>query len=109
LTVDIKVRKMGHFGIIFRMKDQYNYYSVEFKNDMVQFRRMMEGKQHILSHNKIDKLLSDNWYNVQLLVVETVFKVMIGKEKKEDITNPKKYDSLKTALKGEDDYFKNGY
>jgi len=34
---------------------------------------------------------------------------MIGKEKKEDIANPKKYDSLKTALKGEDDYFKNGY
>jgi hypothetical protein len=34
---------------------------------------------------------------------------MIGKEKKEEITNPKKYDALKTALKGEDDYFKNGF
>ena len=43
------------------------------------------------------------------MVVETVFKVMIGKEKKEDVSNNKKYDSLKTVLKGEDDYFKNGY
>lgn len=34
---------------------------------------------------------------------------MVGKENKDDVSNPKKYGTLKTVLKGEDDYFKNGY
>ena len=41
------------------------------------------------------------------MVVETVFKIRLGKEI--DPVNPKKYGSLKDVLKGEDDYFKNGY
>jgi len=41
------------------------------------------------------------------LVVETVFKIRLGKEI--DPVNPKKYGALKDVLKGEDAYFKNGY
>ena len=47
----------------------------------------------------MDKLLSDTWYNIKLQVVESVFKVSIGKEK--DATNNNaKYDALKEVIKG---------
>jgi|NOAtaT_6_FD_contig_71_1906816_length_639_multi_1_in_0_out_0_2 hypothetical protein len=44
MTADFKVRSQGFFGFIFRQRDNYNYYSFELKNEVVQFRRMMEGK-----------------------------------------------------------------
>lgn len=92
---------------MFRQKDQYNYYSLEFQNERVQFKIMKDGAQRVISNNKIEKILSDTWYNVQLTVKETVFRANLAKET--DAVNPNKYLMTKEVLRGEDAYFKNGY
>lgn len=48
-------------GFVFRRKDAFNYYSMDVGKDFVRFRKMINGKQHILSTSSINPLLSDKW------------------------------------------------
>lgn len=62
ITIDVKATAInGFLGIIFRKKDSFNYYSLDIGKEFIRFRKMIKGKQTIISHSKIDGVLSDKW------------------------------------------------
>lgn len=63
VSIDFKATNMdGYVGIIYRKKDAFNYYSLDIGKEFIRFRKMVKGKQQIISHSKIDGVLSDKWY-----------------------------------------------
>jgi len=106
LSIDFKATNMdGFVGIIFRKKDAFNYYSLDIGKEFIRFRKMVKGKQHIFSHSKIDGVLSDKWYNVELSAKQNLFQAKFGIEKDNVAT---KYNNLPVVLRGEDLYLKSG-
>lgn len=90
---------------MFRKKDSFNYYSLDVGKEFVRFRKMLNGKQSIISESKIDGILADKWYNIDLVVKQNVFVVKFGLEK---VDTPSKYSNAPVVLKGEDLWIKSG-
>jgi len=106
LTVDFKATSItGYVGIVFRKKDAFNYYSLDVGKEFIRFRKMIKGEQTIISTSKIDGVLSEKWYNIELVAKQNVFSAKIGLEK-ENV--PSKYVNIPIILRGEDLYLKSG-
>lgn len=57
----------GWAGVIFRKKDNFNYYSMDISKTWTRFRKMINGKQTIISTASNEPaLLSNVWYNVEM-------------------------------------------
>jgi len=66
---------------------------------------MLNGKQSIISESKIEGILADKWYNVDLLVKQNVFVAKLALEKSPP---GDKYGNAPVILKGEDLWIKSG-
>ena len=63
LPIDIKATNIaGYFGLVFRRKDAFNYYSLDIGKSFVRFRKIINGKQTVISESKIDPILTDKWF-----------------------------------------------
>jgi len=58
----------GFIGVIFRKKDDFNYYSLDINKDWVRFRKMINGQQSIISKSDLtEKIHMNAWYNVEMV------------------------------------------
>lgn len=58
----------GWAGVIFRKKDDFNYYSLDISKTWVRFRKMINGKQTVIATSGLSPaILSNIWYNVEMV------------------------------------------
>ena len=71
LSLDLKATKIGaYLGVVFRKKDAFNYYSLDVGEDFLRFRKMLNGKQTIISQSKIEPVLADKWFQSNIYIMK---------------------------------------
>jgi len=70
LTLKVVDNEKGWVGIIFRKKNDFNYYALDISKSWIRFRKMINGKQEVISKEAMTpNMLSNIWYNLELKVV----------------------------------------
>jgi hypothetical protein len=79
LSVDILVKANGSAGIIFRMRDEYNYYAfvIDKLAGTKSIVKVKNGKNTVLKTVKDGGILVNNWHRVEISVNATQFKIFI--------------------------------
>lgn len=78
-NITFKANKLdGFIGLMFRKKDDFNYYSLDINEKWIRFRKMIDGKQTIISVAPLEPTIHMNiWYNVELTAKQNIFQAKI--------------------------------
>jgi len=67
LTIKSVDNAKGWMGVMFRKKDDFNYYSLEISKNWIRFKRLVNGEPKIIAHQAlVPAMLSNLWYNLEL-------------------------------------------
>ena len=100
LSVELKDR--GQFGVLFRVVDQFNYYSLILDSDKQQkrFIKMINGKEQILSTKEDGGYLINQWYRIRLEYKVGLFRLFMKEENK--VYNEQDDNDMPLVMEGYD-------
>lgn len=70
LTLKSVDNSKGWVGIMFRKKDDFNYYSLEISKNWIRFKRLVNGEPKIIAYQALTPAMKSNyWYNLELTAI----------------------------------------
>ena len=105
LNLDVMVRDSKTFGVVFRMKNPYNYYALEIsqKDGYKRLVRVINGNYNILSEIRDGGIFQFQWFLIQILTVKDEITVKMG-----DSNQNASYDNLSIVFKENDQTHRKG-
>ena len=103
LNLDVMVRESGKIGVIFRMKDPFNYYALEIsqKRGYKRFIKVVNGRSRIIEMIKDGGIFQSQWFRIQIIGQRSQITFKFG----DDGIN---YDKLPIILVREDQTHRRG-
>ena len=105
LNLDIMTINENLIGIVFRFRDEYNYYSFELnqKSGYKRLIRVSDGRYHKIAEVHDGGLYQNEWFKVQIRVKNSNIIIRFG----QDNTN-EKYNALPVVFNLEDQELRKG-
>jgi len=105
LNLDIMVKDSKTFGIVFRMKNPYNYYALEIsqKEGLKRLVRVINGNYKVLSEIKDGGIFQFQWFLIQITTRKDEITIKMG-----DSNQNSSYDNLPVVFKENDQTHRKG-
>jgi hypothetical protein len=103
LNLDVMVRNSGKVGVVFRMKNPFNYYAIEIsqKRGYKRLVKVVNGRYHILEIIKDGGIFQAEWFRIQILFRRNEITFKFGEDGIQ-------YDNLPIVFVKQDQTFRRG-